>query len=167
MKKINLTLIITLVSAGALSAQIERQRPEPNYEELMAHLGIDEAGIACLQANKEAFRETASPTGQELRDLQRQLRQATRDGADTTAIQADIDAAKSTLAGLKTTAVAAAQGCVADSAALAELVAAETLMNEVRQAGSLLLLESTEERNPSPNAGRNRNLRGGPPQGRR
>ena len=164
MKKISLILLVALAMTGALSAQTERERPEPNYEELMAHLNIDEAAIACLQANKEAFRETASPTGEQLRDLQRQLRQATRDGADTTAIQADIDAAKATLAGLKTTAVAAAQGCVADSAALAELVAAETLMTEVRQAGSLLLLESTEERNPDPNVGRGR--RGGP-QGRR
>lgn len=156
MKKIALTLFAALASTGLLVAQSDVERPAPNYDELMAHLNIDEAAIACLQANKEAFRETASPTAEQLRDLQRQLRQATRDGADTAAIEADIEAAKQTLAGLKSTAVAAAQGCVTDSAALAELVAAETLMNEVRQAGSLLLLESTEERNPGPSVGRGR-----------
>ncbi len=162
MKKIVLTLFAALASTGLLAAQTDVERPERNYDELMAHLNLDEAGIACLQANKEAFRESATPTVQELRDLQRQLRQATRDGSDTSAIEADIEAAKQTLAGLKSTAVAAAQGCVTDSAALAELIAAETLMNEVRQAGSLLLLESTEERNPGPSVGRNRGRGPGP-----
>lgn len=157
MKKITFTLVLTLLSSGALLAQTER--PERNYDELMAHLNLDDAGLACLQANKVSFRETASPTAQELRDLQRQLRQATRDGADTTALQADIDAAKATLAGMKATAIVAAQGCVSDSAALAELVAAETLMREVRQAGSLLLIESTEERTPRVNPGRRQRSR--------
>ncbi|MBI1354719.1 MAG: hypothetical protein GC160_10255 [Acidobacteria bacterium] len=147
MKKIIICTVFALASSALLPAQTPGERPAPSYDELIAHLGLTDSQIACLEANKTAFRETAAPTVEELRSLQRQLRQATRDSADTSAIETDIAAAKATLEGAKTSAVAAAQSCLdaSQASALAELVAAETLMREVREGQSLLLLESSGE----------------------
>lgn len=165
MKKIFLTGILALATAAMLPAQVDGdgERPEPNFDDVIAHLGLNESQVACLESNQDSFREAVAPLGEEGRDLRQQLRDATRAGEDTAAIQAQIDALKEQAAGVKASHVASAQGCLdaSQSGALAELVAAETLANEIQQGKRLLLLEGTAERSEGVSQGRNRSRRGG------
>lgn len=170
MKKIVLTGILALASAALLPAQIEggpgdRERPEPNFDDVIAHLGLTDAQVACLESNQESFREAAAPLVEEGRDLRGQLRTATRAGEDTAAIQAALASVGESLRAARSSHVASAQGCLdaSQAGALAELVAAETLRTEVQQGARLLLLEGTEERLGAGQAGpgrRGNNRRG-------
>lgn len=148
-KKIATGGILVLVGGALLIAQIgDGQRPEPNYDEAIAHLSLNDSNLACLEANKDAFREAVGPSAEQLRDLQRQLRQAARNGEDTTAFQSEMDAVRSSIQSIRTTFVSSAQGCLDTNqqTQMNDLIAAETLLNEVRQSVGLLLMESTEER---------------------
>ena len=151
-----------LLSGGVLFAQDNGTNDDSTrYDDVAAHLGLSDSQLACLDANKDAFREAAWPTAEELRAAQRALRSAALDGEDTTALQAEVDALAAQLASLRTTYVASAGGCLdsAQQTQLGDLIAAETLVQEVRQGIGLLLLESTEERT-SGFAGRQRQRRG-------
>ncbi len=146
-KIIHSTLLAVALSAVALAQPGPGERPEPNLDAVITHLGLGDSQVACLEANREAFRDAATPFAQQLRELQRSLRQAARNEEDTTAIQAEIDGVRSSIEAVKASHVATAQSCLdsSQSAALAELVAAETLQQEVRQSIGLLLVESTSE----------------------
>ncbi len=160
---------VTAVFACSLFGQ-DRERPAPNYDEIVEHLGLSAGQVSCLEANTDAFREVASPHLEELRGLYREFRQTARDGGDTSEIQAEIEAARSAVAAIRSNHVVTASACIdpGQAAALAEVAAAETLQNEVRQAIGLLLFEATEEnpRQDDANARRPNNRRGprgGPP----
>lgn len=118
------------------------------YDDIAAHLNLTEFQIMCLEANHDGFRDAASPNAEELRAAQRTLRTAARNGEDTTAIQAEVDVLVAQINSIRTTYVISGQSCLdsIQKTQLGELVAAETLMQEVRQGVGLLLLESTEER---------------------
>jgi len=149
MKGIIRICALTIACGGLLVAQVEDgQRPEPNYEEAIAHLGLSDSQVDCLESNQSALREALAPSIEQLRDLQRQLREAARNGEDTTGIKAEIESVRSGAKIVKTGFVTTAQSCLDSGqfALLNELVAAETLMNEVRQGAGLLLLEPTEEK---------------------
>ena len=73
-----------------------------------------------------------------------QIREARRSGADTTSIESQIADVRSNLQAIRSQYSEVAQAC-ADPSAIGELVAAEALMDEVRQAVSLLAVESTRE----------------------
>lgn len=149
MKGIIRICVLTIACGALLVAQVgDSQRPEPNYEEAIAHLGLSDGQIDCLESNRSALRDALAPSIEQLRDLQRQLREAARNGEDTTGIQAQIESVRSGAKIVKTGFVTTAQSCLdaGQFALLNELVAAETLMNEVRQGVGLLLLESTEEK---------------------
>ncbi len=160
---------MTAVFACSLFGQ-DRERREPNYDEIVEHLGLSDSQVSCLRTNITAFREVAAPHFEELRALQRQLRQTSRDGGDTSEIQAQIDAARAAVAAIRNNHVVTANACIdpSQAAALAEVAAAETLQNEVRQAIGLFLFQPTEEnpRQDDANARRPNNRRGprgGPP----
>jgi|GEM_PF-2499330 len=168
MKKIVLTGILALATAALLPAQVDgdRERPEPNLDDVIAHLGLTETQVACLESNQESARESAAPFVEEGRDLRSQLRAATRAGEDTAAIQAALAAVGESLQAVRSSHVATAQSCLdaGQAGALAELVAAETLRSEVQQGTRLLLIEPTEERSGAGQAGpsrRNNGRRGG------
>jgi hypothetical protein len=137
--------IFLLVSSSALMAQGEgAERPEPNLDAVVEHLGLTDVQLDCLDANRDDFHDAVEPSRQQLRDLKRQFRQTAQEGGDTTSIQSQIDAVKAVADGLRSDYVGSAQACIGgQTAALNELIAAETLMMEVRQAAGLLLIEST------------------------
>lgn len=166
-KLIHSTLLAAALSAVALAQPGPGERPEPNLDAVITHLGLGDSQVACLEANHEAFRDAAAPFAEQLRELQRSLRQAARNEEDTTAIQAEINGVRSSIEAVKASHVATAQSCLdsSQSAALAELVAAETLQQEVRQSIGLLLVESTSERKGGPAAGGPRRSRQGQRQG--
>ena len=147
MKKIIFGALLATFCSALLVAQFGgRMRGEPSNDEITAYLGLTETQIACLQANRDALKEALAPHFETMRSLQMQLRQANRDGADTTAIQAQIDTERENAKATHASFVATAQGCVgsAQAAKIAELVAAEALMREVRQGVGLLLLAPAE-----------------------
>lgn len=147
MKRLVVCSFLVFVWSALLVAQpAERQRPEPNYDDLIAYLKLTDSQVACLEANKDAFRSAAAPSIEQLRDLQKQLRQVARQGTDTAAIASQIDSVRASIQGTRATYVTAAQNCVGGASAVSDLVAAEALMKEVRQAIGLLLLQPTEER---------------------
>ncbi len=161
MNKAVVCFVLVLATSTFAVAQIgDGERPEPTYDELVAHLGLSEAQLDQLDANKDDFLDAAAPLQQQIRDLKRQLRQAAQNGEDTTAIQGQIDAVKASIESTRATHVSIAQGILepGQSAGLGELVAAETLMTEVRQGIGLLLMNATDER---AQGGRRRG-RGGP-----
>jgi septal ring factor EnvC (AmiA/AmiB activator) len=147
MKKIIFGALLATFCSALLVAQFGgRMRGEPSNDEITAYLGLTETQIACLQANRDALKEALAPHFETMRSLQMQLRQANRDGADTTAIQAQIETERENAKATHSSFVATAQGCVgsAQAAKIAELVAAEALMREVRQGVGLLLLTPTD-----------------------
>jgi hypothetical protein len=147
MKKIIIGALLATACSALLIAQFGgRQRGEPSNEEITAFLGLNETQIACLQANRDALKEAMTPHFETMRGLQVQLRQANRDGADTAAIQAQIDTERENAKATHASFVATAQGCVdsAQAAKIGELVAAEALLREVRQGAGLLLLTPTD-----------------------
>jgi hypothetical protein len=137
--------LLILVATLWLPAQtVDRERPESNYDELVAYLKLSDAQVACLKANQNAFRNAVSADMQKLQDLQKQLREASRSGADTAALRSQIEAVRASIQATRNSHVTTAQSCVGGAAAVNDLVAAETLMNEVRQAIGLLLIQPTE-----------------------
>ena len=147
MKKIIYGALLATLGSALLVAQFGGwHRGEPSNDEITAFLGLTEAQIACLQSNRDALKEALTPHFETMRNLQMQLRQANRDGADTTAIQAQINTERENANATHASFVATAQGCVdaAQAAKIGELVAAEALMREVRQGVGLLLLAPTE-----------------------
>jgi hypothetical protein len=155
-----------LVANVSLIAQAgDRERPEPTYDAVVEYLGITADQLECLDANRDNFLDAVEPSQQQLRDLKRQFRQAARDGADTTSIQSQIDAVEAVISGIRSDYTGSAQACIGgQTAALAELIAAETLMVEVGQAARLMLLQPTSER-PEGRRGGRRSRRGPGPQG--
>lgn len=147
MKKIIFGVLLATFCSALLAAQFGgRMRGEQSNDEITAFLGLTEAQITCLQSNRDALKEALGPHFETMRNLQMQLRQANRDGADTSAIQAQIDSERENAKATHASFVATAQGCVgsAQAAKIAELVAAEALMREVRQGVGLLLLTPTD-----------------------
>lgn len=143
--------LLILVASPWLTAQtVDRERPAPSYDDLVAYLKLSDAQLACLKSNQEAFRNAASADMVKVRDLQKQLREAARSGADTTALRSQIDAVRASIQATRNSHVATAQACVGGAAAVKELVAAEALMNEVRQAIGLLLIQPTESGGAGP-----------------
>ena len=140
MHRITLTVAGLLLSASFAFAQTERT--EPTYDALRAYLG--DTSVDCLIANRDAMREAASADLETLRTLQQTLRQTRRDGGDTTAIESEIGEVRTSLEATRSQYGELAQACV-DPSSVADLVAAEALMDEVRQAVSLLAVESTRE----------------------
>jgi hypothetical protein len=135
---------VVLVGGTLLVAQWgQRQRPQPNHDALVAYLGLNETQVSCLQTNRAGFRNAVSPLQQQLGDLMKQMRQAARDGADTSSIKSQIDLVHSSIQSLRSQYVSSAQACVAGNPKLGNLIAAASLMNEVRQAMGLLLVEPT------------------------
>ena len=164
MKKLTIASLFALIGTTLLIAQFRGgERPEPNYDELIAFLGLSDTQVDCLQSNQDGLRDALAPTQEQVRDLQMQLRQATRNNEDTAAIQAEIDSVRAAAAATKTSFVSTAQSCLNSdqSGPLSDLVAAETLANEVRQGTRLSLLQSTEEGAP-PQAGASRRGKRGP-----
>ncbi|MEZ5364653.1 MAG: hypothetical protein R2748_20535 [Bryobacterales bacterium] len=164
MRKLLTLTCAAMLAAGALLAQTE-DMPDPSsrFDDIVAHLNLTDSQVTCLQDNVSALRDAAAPTVDELRTAQRALRDATRNGEDTSSQQAAVDALVAQLSSLRTTYIASAKGCLdsTQQAQLGELVAAETLMKEVREGIGLLLLESTEEHTggfgggrPGPGGGR-------------
>lgn len=165
MKKITVLCLVTLANVAFLLGQdAGTERPTPNIDEIVEFLALEPSQIDCLETNRAALADALSPTREQLRDLQAELRLTTRNGQDTTGIQAEIDSLKAAAESTKTTYTASAQACLtADQAtAVGALVQAETLMNEVRQGKGLLLLEGTEE-----GVGEGDRRRRGAPRGRR
>lgn len=147
MRKLVAITCAALLSGVALFAQTETEDPS-RFDDVAAHLGLTDSQLTCLEDNRDGFRTAASPIAEDLRAAQRALRTAARAGEDTAAAQAEVDALAAQLASLRTTYVGSAQGCLDSSqeALLGDLIAAETLMQEVRQGAGLLLLETTEGR---------------------
>lgn len=143
MKKTILSTAAVLALSALAVAQVERERPEPNLDAVTAHLELTESQIACLETNRTSAREASEPYVEQLRELMRNLRQASRNGEDAASIQSEIAAVRSSLQGVRSSHVTTAQACLdaSQAAALAELVAAATLQQEVRQGASLLLVE--------------------------
>ena len=137
------SLLILLCSTLLAAQPFDRQPPEPNYDQLIALFGEGNIDMDCLKANREAFQGNVSQHQEQLRDLQQQMREAIRNGGDTAAIHSQIESVRSLIADIRANHVAQAQACVSGPA-LANLVAAEKLMNEVRQAIGLMLIQPTE-----------------------
>ena len=156
MQKLTMASACLLLSATFAFAQVER--PEPTYDALRAFLG--DGSVDCLIDNKDAMQEAGAADVEALRDLQRTLRQTRRDGGDTTSIEAQIADARADLEAIRSQYSDLAQACV-DPGAVGQLVAAEALQDEVRQAVSLLAVESTRE-TPEGFDGAGRGRRGGP-----
>ncbi len=158
----------TLALSCSLFAQ-PSERPEANIDDIVAHLGLSDSQVTCLESNRQSLRDATAPISEQIRPLQRDLRQATRNGDDTAAIQAEIDALRATAEGIKASHVASASSCidVGQAPALAELVAAETLQREVRQGVGLLLIEPSEERTGQISDAARRGNRRGPQRDRR
>ncbi len=129
-----------LLTATFAFAQIDR--PEPTYDALRAFVG--DTSVDCLIANRTAMRDAGAADVETLRGLQQTLRQTKRAGGDTTSIEAQIEEVHTRLEALRAQYAELAQACV-DPALTSQLVAAEALMDEVRQAVSLLAVESTRE----------------------
>ena len=175
MKKTLLSTILALAFATVLPAQFENgERPEPNFDDVIAHLALTEAQLTCLESNQESFREAVQPLAEEARGVQREIRQTTRDGGDVTALQTQLEGIRSQIEAALSSHVVSAQACLdaSQASALAELVAAETLRSEVAQGTRLLLIEPTEERaagaqqaGPRRRAPRRGGQRGGAPDG--
>lgn len=153
--------LVVLICGTFLFAQpVERQRSAPTPDALIAYLGLNETQVACLRTNMEGFRIAVSDPQKQLWELQKQLREAARSGEDTTAIRSQIDSVRSSIQSLRDQHVSTAQLCVAGNPKLADLIAAEKLMNEVRQAIGLLLLQPTEIGGPGFGGNRPRGPRG-------
>ena len=147
MKKTIIGVLLATLCSALLVAQFGGwQRGEPNNDEITAFLGLTDAQIACLQANRDALKQALAPHFETMRNLQMQLRQANRDGTGTTAIKAQIDTERENAKTTHASFVASAQGCLdsTQTAKIGQLVAAEALMREVRQGVGLLLLTPTE-----------------------
>jgi hypothetical protein len=147
MKKIIIGALLATACSALLVAQFGgRQRGEPSNDEITSFLALTESQTACLKANRDALKEAMAPHFETMRDLQMKLRQANRDGADTTAIQAQIETERENAKATHASFVASAQGCLdsAQTAKIGQLVAAEALMREVREGVGLLLLTPTE-----------------------
>jgi hypothetical protein len=158
--------VLAFVCAGIVAAQTDSgNRTGPSNEDLISHLSLTETQVSCLETNKTAFRNAASSSLEQLRDLQRQLREAARAGEDTAGIQSQIDSLRTSIQSTQTTYISSARGCLtsAQQTKVSELVQAETLLHEVRQGIGLLLLQSTEEKTDGVFDG----PRGGPGRGRR
>ena len=82
---------VLLLSSAALVAQTESDSTS-RIDDLVAHMNLTDGQVTCLQDNRAAFRDAASPIAEDLRTAQRSLRQATRNGEDTSAFQAEVDA---------------------------------------------------------------------------
>lgn len=149
MRKILTLTCAAMLAAGALLAQSDTttDTSSSRFDDIVAHLNLTDSQLTCLQDNVTAMRDAAAPTVDELRTAQQALRTAARNGEDTTSQQAAVDALVAQLSSLRTTYIASAKGCLdsTQQSQLGELVAAETLMQEVREGIGLLLLESTEE----------------------
>ena len=149
MTKIVVFGLLALMCVTLVVAQSDETESDgPNYDELTTYLNLTETQVSCLETNRSSFRDAVATDVEQLRDLQRQLRQAIRNGEDTTSIQSEIDALQASIQSVRTTFIASAAGCLDGNqqAQISELVQAETLLNEVRQGIGLLLLQSTEER---------------------
>ena len=159
---------VTLALSCSLFAQ-PAERPEANIDDIVVHLGLSDSQITCLESNRQSLHDAVAPIGEQIRPLQRALRQAARGGADTSAIQAEIDALRATAEGVKASHVASAGSCIdaSQAPALAELIAAETLQREVRQGVGLLLVEPSEERTGQITDAAPRGKRRGPQRGER
>lgn len=147
MKKIIIGALLATACSALLVAQFGgRQRGEPSNDEITAFLALTESQTACLQANRDALKEAMAPHFETMRDLQMKLRQANRDGADTTSLKTQIETERGNAKATHASFVATAQGCVdsTQAAKIAELVAAESLMREVRQGVGLLLLTPSD-----------------------
>lgn len=144
MKKLALipTLAVTL-SVAAFAQSDGRERPEPTFDAVTQFLALSDSQIVCLETNKSAAREAVAPSLDELHLLQIQLRQARRNGEDTTAIESQIETLKASIKGLRETYQTTAVGCLDanQSAALAELQTAAELQREVREGAALLLID--------------------------
>ena len=160
MRKFTLATASMLLAASFALAQDER--PEPTYDALRAFFG--DASVECLITNKDAMRDAGAADFENLRELQRTLRQTRRDGGDASAVETQIEGAKANLAVIKSQYSELAQACV-DPGAVQQLVAAEALQDEVRQAVALLAVESTREA-PEGFEGQRRSRRGGRGPGR-
>lgn len=147
MRRIALAMALVFSFGTMAMAQDTEEREGPNFDELAAFLNLSDSQLTCLEQNQEALRAAVGPSFEELRDLQRALRQARRNGEDTTALEGEIAAAREAISSTRSSFVVSAQACLtADQAdELNELIAAETLMNEVRQAQRITLIEGTEE----------------------
>jgi predicted RNase H-like nuclease (RuvC/YqgF family) len=143
MKKLVVRSVLPLFGGALLLAQADG-RPKPSSDELTAYLKLSSTQVACLESNRDKFRETIDPSMDQLRELTKQMRQEVRDGKDTAAIQKQIESLQASISKTRSSYVASAQACVGGAAAVKELVAAETLMTEVRQAMGMLLLEPTD-----------------------
>ncbi len=151
MNKLAVVTALALSSGLWLAAQTaDTQRRGPSYDDLVAYLKLTDAQLACLKSNQEAFRNAVSPDLEKLRDLGKQLRDAVRSGADTTALRSQIEAVQAGIQNTRKSHVATAQACVGGAAALKELIAAESLMREVHQAIGLLLIQPTDLPAPGP-----------------
>ncbi len=140
MHRLTKTAACLLMTATFAFAQAER--PAPTYDALRAFLG--DTAVDCLISNRDAMRDAAASDVEALRELQRTLRQTRRDGGDTTSIESQIAGVRSNLEATRGQYSELAQSC-ADPAAVGQLVAAEALLDEVRQAVGLLAVESTRE----------------------
>ena len=158
--------LLTSICAGIVVAQTDSGgRSGPGNDDLIAHLNLTDTQVTCLDTNKTAFRSAVASSLEQLRDLQRQLREAAGAGQDTTSIQSQIDSLRASIQSTQTTYISSARGCLtsAQQTQINQLVQAETLLQEVRQGIGLLLLQSTEERPDGLFSGG----RGGPGRGRR
>ena len=162
MKKLAFSTLLALAITMVASAQFEGERPEPSFDAVIAHLALTDSQVVCLETNRDAAREAAEPFVDQLRELRRSLRDAGRNGEDTTAIQTEVDGVVASLQSVQEAHVASAQSCLdaSQAAAYGELVAAADLRQEVRQAAGLLLIDGERNVNPGP-AGPQRR-RGGP-----
>ncbi len=164
MKKAVVCCVLALAMSTLLVAQNgPGDRPEPTRDELVAHLNLSAQQLADLDANKDDFLDAVAPLQQQLRDLKRQLRQASRDGADTTSLQGQIEAVKASVDGQRATFTKIAQGFgqgAEQQTRLGELVGAESLMTEVRQAMGLLLVTASGEGPGGPGNGPRRGRKG-------
>ena len=155
MHKLTMAAACMLLTATFAFAQTER--PEPTYDALRAFLG--DGSVDCLIDNKDAMQEAGAADVETLRGLQQTLRQTRRDGGDTTSTEAQIADVRANLEAIRSQYADLARACV-DPGAVGQLVAAEALQDEVRQAVGLLAVESTRE-TPEGFDGAGRGNRGG------
>ena len=71
LKKVALCSLLVLMAGTLGMAQNgDRDRPEPNNDEVIAYLNLGDADIACLEANKTAYQDAVEPAREQLRELQ-------------------------------------------------------------------------------------------------
>lgn len=147
MRRIVIAMALAFSLTTLASAQDPEERAARSPDELIAFLSLTDSNIACLDMNQDALREALKPSVEKLRELHRDLRQARRNEADTTTIEAAIAATQEEIASTRSSYSASAQACLTTEqrTALNQLIAAETLMNEVHQGLRYGLFVGTEE----------------------